>query len=332
MQSEKPWAQVLLGFGAIIVSALLILGSLSFSLLEGKKPALALLPALNDTLQATALPITLEQGEPTFTAIPATLTPSIPPPANCPPPDGWQAYDVRPDDTLGSLADLLGYPVETIAAGNCLPIGSTLFAQMILYIPYPASPTAVSPTSTTRAPEQQSSRNTSSSSQSCGRPAGWTTYFVRHGDTLYSIALRYYTTVSQLQRANCMNSTVLRVGKVLYVPNRATRTPYPTATLRPTTLIPPTLAPTTAIPTTAIPPATSAPTTAVPTSAVPPTANPTTAIPPTTIPPTVVPTTAVPTAPPTTAAPTSLPPTTPPTTVPPPPTVPPTFEPPPTDP
>lgn len=317
MQSEKPWGQIIFGFGAIIVSGLLILGSLSFSLLEGR-PAIAFLPALTEPVLVTALQMTVVPGEPTYTGIPPTATPSIPPPVSCPPPTGWQPYDVRPDDTLGSVADLLGYSVETIAAGNCLPVGSILFAKMILYIPYPASPTPVSPTATHRSNEQKSTPNTSSASASCGRPAGWTTYIVRYGDTLYSLALRYYTTVSQLQRANCMNTTVLRVGKVLFVPNRATRTPYPTPTLRPTTLIPTTLAPTIVIPTTAVPPATAIPTTAVPPSAVPTTA---------------VPTTSVPTSPPPTTPPTTVPPPTiPPTTVPPPPTVPPTFMPPPTDP
>lgn len=346
MQSEKSWRQIIFGFAAILVSGILILGSLSFSLLENK-PAIALLPQLTDTLQQVpAINITVFPGDPTFTLTSITWTPTLPPPVSCPPPMGWGSYDVQPDDTLASLADLLGYSVETIADGNCLLPSSSIQKGMILYLPYPASPTSLlgTATATAKSIAAQSSRKTVNTPFQCGRPAGWTTYVVRYGDTLSKIALQYYTTVGQLQRANCLTSTVIRTGRILYVPNRATRTLIPTATLRPsftptiivpTTQIPVTVVPTTVVP--SIPPATTiAPTTPIPTTSIP-----------TTVPPTSpAPTTSAPTTPPTTVAPTSPPPTTvpptsipttvaptqpPPTTAPPPPTTAaPTTEPPPT--
>lgn len=266
-------------------------------------------------LQSTAFQITVMPGEPTFTSVPSSPTPSIPPPVSCPPPAGWAAYEVKPDDTLTGLAELLGWSVETVASGNCLLSSSTLMAGTILYLPYPASPT---PTATAEA--RQAPRQPAKPSVQCGRPAGWITYIVRHGDTLYSIAQRYYTTVALLQNANCLSSTVIRAGKILYVPNVATRTLYPTPTPLSTTLVPTTLTPTTSMPTTIVPtippPTTQIPTTLAPTTPPATTVAPTTAIPttvePTTPPPDDPPPTAVlPTAPtPPTPVPTDPPPTT----------------------
>jgi len=334
--------QIIFGLAAMMISGIIILGSLSFTFLENKS-AIALVRESTNTLQVTAIRITVVPGEPTYTSIPPTPTPTIPPPLSCPPPAGWSAYDVQPDDSVASLADLLGYPVEIIAEGNCLLPASAIQQGMILYLPNPASPTPLSdsPTPAVQSGTAQTSKRTVNPPFQCGRPAGWTTYVIRHGDTLYNIAQRYYTTVDQLQRANCLSSTVIRVGRIIYVPNRATRTPYPTMTARPTYTLSP-VAPTTQIPITmtAVPPTTIAPTTLAPTTAIP-----TTAIPTTLMPTTVVPTTIAPTEPPpTTVAPTSPPPTTstpteipttvaptqpPPTTAPPPP---PSETPPPTDP
>lgn len=336
MQPQKSWRQILFGFLAILLSGIIILGSLSFTLLENK-PAIALLGEITNTLQETAIRMTVVPGEPTFTSAPPSPTPTIPPPVSCPPPEGWGAYDVQPDDTLASLADLLGYQVDYIAVGNCLTPGSSIQNGMILYLPFPASATPLlgTATATAKSSSGQNARRTVNPTVQCGRPAGWTTYVVRYGDTLSKIALQFYTTVAQLQRANCLTSTAIRAGRIIYVPNRATRTPYPTVTPRPTftpstvpptTNIPTTLAPTTIVP--SIPPTTSVPTTAVPTTAIPTTAIPTTQPPTTVAPTTPPPTTSVPTTQvPTTVAPTQPPPT----TAPPPPTTPPpTFEPPPT--
>jgi hypothetical protein len=314
MQTQKPWGQILFGFAAITVSAVIILGSLSFALLEGEQ-TIAQLPATADTLEGTAFQIKVMPGEPTFTSVPPSPTPSIPPPVSCPPPAGWVAYEVKPDDTLTGLADLLRWSVETIASGNCLLSSSTLMAGTILYIPNPASPT---PTAT--AEVRQAPRQPVNPSVQCGRPAGWITYIVRYGDTLYSIAQRYYTTVALLQNANCLSSTVIRAGKILYVPNVATRTPYPTPTPLPPTLVPTTLAPATPVPTTIVPtipppttqiPTTLAPTTPPATTVVPTTAIPTTVEPTTPPPDDPLPTAVLPTAPtPPTPVPTDPPPTT----------------------
>lgn len=71
----------------------------------------------------------------------------------------------------------------------------------------------------------------------CAVPAGWVVYTVRAGDTLYGISQIFRVTLSQLENANCLTTTVIHVGQKLYVPYvptstpvLATETPVPTAT------------------------------------------------------------------------------------------------------
>jgi len=53
----------------------------------------------------------------------------------------------------------------------------------------------------------------------CGPFQGWIMgYVVRPGDTLYRIALRYRTSVSDLKRGNCKTSSLIYVGERLWVP------------------------------------------------------------------------------------------------------------------
>jgi LysM repeat protein len=52
---------------------------------------------------------------------------------------------------------------------------------------------------------------------------------VLSGETLYRIAVRYGTTIAQLQRANCMGSFItLRAGQSLWVPPVMVISPTPT--------------------------------------------------------------------------------------------------------
>lgn len=57
------------------------------------------------------------------------------------------------------------------------------------------------------------------------------TYIVKAGDTLYSIAARYKTTVATIAKAdNITNTNVLRVGQVLKMPGTPPPPPPATAT------------------------------------------------------------------------------------------------------
>jgi LysM repeat protein len=103
---------------------------------------------------------------------------------------------------------------------------------------FPANPTSISaglPTSTQGA--------AGGASGTCGPPFNWVkNYTVQAGDTLYRIAINYYTTTADLQRANCKGaSTAINVGELLWVPNVAPRTPpvtvipsFPSSTPLPT--------------------------------------------------------------------------------------------------
>ena len=80
----------------------------------------------------------------------------------------------------------------------------------------------------TPTPPLVSTLNPGNPPTNCGRPAGWRVYTVRSGDTLYELSLTFGVTVSQLQSVNCLGtSTVLHVGRTLYVPPGASIPVYP---------------------------------------------------------------------------------------------------------
>jgi hypothetical protein len=303
--------QVVLGFLAALLSSALILGGISMALLQEETGVALALPTPTATTftDGPSIEITILSGDPTRIALTPTPTETFPPPV-CQPPDGWVQRAVGPDETMQSLADSFGLPVEVLAESNCLLPSSQLLGGMILSVPAPEATPTLSATPTA---SQVSPRPPTRTQLVCGRPAGWRVYYVRHGDTLFSISQAFYTTVLALQRANCLQGSLIHTGQLLYVPNVATRTPIPsltavpsltqTATSPPATLTPtripttavvPTTAPTTAVPTAAVP-TTSVPATAVPTIAVPTTSVPTTAVPPTAAPTTAVPPTGAPT-------------------------------------
>jgi LysM repeat protein len=116
-------------------------------------------------------------------------------------PAGSTTYTVRAGDTFFSIAQRLGTTVAELQRLNpgvdpqALAVGQRLCV--------PAAP-APPPT--------------------C--PAGTTTYTVRAGDTLFSIAQRYGTTVAELQRLNPgVDPTSLQVGRILCVPPLPTPIP-----------------------------------------------------------------------------------------------------------
>lgn len=102
------------------------------------------------------------------------------------------------------------------------PIGSTVTQPaMSATAPVPSvNPSATSLnagyTATARAP---TARPASTATRRCGAPNGWVQgYVVQPGDTLYHIATMYGTTVTDLQRANCRNGTLIYAGELLWVP------------------------------------------------------------------------------------------------------------------
>ncbi|MFB0535824.1 MAG: LysM peptidoglycan-binding domain-containing protein [Anaerolineae bacterium] len=208
---------------------------------------------------------------------PPTLTPTPP----CLPPTSWWLYTVQPGDTLPTLAARHGTNPQAIMQANCLS-SSTIYPGQRLYLP----PVYITPTPTL-------------SPTPCKPPVDWRIYVVQKGDTLYSLAQRYNTTIDAIVQANCLTNYAIYVGQNLYLPPLPA-TPTPTVTRTPTSTPTVTWTPTA----TATPTVTATPSpTATPTTTNTPTATGTS----TTVPPTAT-ATPSPSATPTTHTPTSVPP------------------------
>jgi len=61
----------------------------------------------------------------------------------------------------------------------------------------------------------------------CPPPAGWIPNIVQPGDTLAIIATHYRINITELQQVNCLLTTGLLPGMVIYVPPLPTQTPLP---------------------------------------------------------------------------------------------------------
>jgi LysM repeat protein len=218
-----------LGGGVIIalLSVILVIGGISLALSE-TLPTQATPTPFPPTISLdfptatfTVSPLIVSET-PSVTQIPTllatdTLT-SVPTntlfvAASCNPPSGWVRIITSASDTVYSLAQRYKTTAENLGAANCLssfdiPVGFTL------YVP-PVPTVTVIP---------------------CGPPFGYVRrYVVQPGDNLYRIALSFGITYTQLQRANCMGTSItIYAGQVLWVPNIPTRTPKPGVTIVPT--------------------------------------------------------------------------------------------------
>jgi LysM repeat protein len=229
----KKIRQVFLGFGAALLSAFLVLGSFSIAFTEGGVVNLAalqltasLVPGPTKILPLTSVPQPEFTATPesNFTELPGAMTTEIPTGTpTCPVPEGWIQVDVKPGDTLDSLAQIYGTTKEQLITGNCL-LAETLLAGMTLNVPNLPTPIpTLTPLST------------------CSPPPGWVVYTVQPGDSLYTIGQKVGASVAELLIGNCKGSnTDIFAGELLFVPylpaNTRTSTPTPVSTA--TTIIP----------------------------------------------------------------------------------------------
>jgi LysM repeat protein len=154
------------------------------------------------TTEEAALP----PAEPVVATIPPTVE-SVPLDAAQPavqPASSDFYYTVRYGDNLFRIALRFNTSVSAIAQANGITNTSLIFAGQQLRIPGVTAPTptpAVPPSPT-------------------AVPIPTTTHVVQRGDTLFKIAVRYNTTVSQLVSMNNLrNPNIIYVGQVLTVPN-----------------------------------------------------------------------------------------------------------------
>ncbi len=139
-------------------------------------------------------------------------------------------YKVRKGDTVESVADDFGVPVEKVRRwnrirGNSLRAGRTI----VIYRPvaaaeYTARSSSARGKKTTVASKSKSSKaqpeisSKSSKNSSLQGPSRKSVkHKVKRGETLTSIANAYNTTIEQLKKDNALESSELRAGQVLLI-------------------------------------------------------------------------------------------------------------------
>ena len=118
-------------------------------------------------------------------------------------------YHVHKGDTVQTVADNLGIPPTVIRRWNGLK-GDGLNGRHVLYVHLPVSPGAAGATLVTSKPKHTSHLSAGDSSASRH-------HTVKRGETLYSIANSYNTSVKAIRQTNA-NIATLRPGMVLIIP------------------------------------------------------------------------------------------------------------------
>ena len=221
-QSLIRLAGVLVTGGFVLA---LVLGSLVLArvdpLLRAELPASATVRLPTATPFPTNAPAATSTLRPTRTSIPSpTPTPPSPLFERCEDhPTGWVSHVVAQGETLQVLAARTGLAVHELRRANCGV--AELQPGDRVYLPKLAVAT-VTPVPT-RPPQ-------------CVRyrPSGWQTIVIRPGETLYTLARRYGTTVDALRRPNCLTGDQIYAGQTLYVPGVVVIPPTPIPTQIPT--------------------------------------------------------------------------------------------------
>lgn len=121
---------------------------------------------------------------------------------------------------LVSLGILIGGLSLSMAEGNMVSKPSPSPTST----PAPTSSPTWLPFTTTRADTPTSASPTWTPSliltpTNCPPPTGWLAYIIKPGDTLESLAAHFQINTDELQQANCLPTTVLLPGVIIYVPS-----------------------------------------------------------------------------------------------------------------
>ena len=119
-------------------------------------------------------------------------------------------YRVRKGDTVERVSENLGVPAITIRRWNRLK-GDSLAGRRVLYVHLPVSPAAASHETLTASKSRKANHLIAASS------SGGIHHTVKRGETLYSIASNYKTSVDAIKQSNAHVAT-LRPGMVLLIP------------------------------------------------------------------------------------------------------------------
>jgi LysM repeat protein len=117
---------------------------------------------------------------------------------------------VRKNDTLESVSNNLGIAPTTIRRWNRMK-GDSLAGRRLLYIHLPVSPTVAA------AEHEAKPKSRHTSKLADNKPGSAVHHTVKRGETLYSIANNYKTSVKAIKQTNA-NVATLRPGMVLVIP------------------------------------------------------------------------------------------------------------------
>jgi len=157
---------------------------------------------------ANQIPASSSNGSITVGAAPPTVTPTTPAPTATPGPTPTPSpnqcvYVVKPGDTLYSIARRFGTTVSAIAQANNITNVNQIFVGQKLVIP-------------NCAPGPQPP------------PTNCFVYIVKPGDTLFSLARRFNTTVSEIAlRNHIVNPNLIFVGQKLTICPKGAAPPAP---------------------------------------------------------------------------------------------------------
>lgn len=141
----------------------------------------------------------------------------------------WQTYRPKPGQTLASIAKDHGISLAQLRQANRLPARQTRVSGTSLLVPALKPVTggvqlaALDISNAGPLPQQAAQKSTPAARLVPTTPAAQTrntvrTHTVRKGDTLYSLARRYNTSVDALRKLNNLKGSALGIGKRLRVP------------------------------------------------------------------------------------------------------------------
>ena len=123
-------------------------------------------------------------------------------------------YRVRKNDTIQSVADNLGVPPATLRRWNRMK-GDSVAGRRVLYVHLPVSPAAAG--SERAGASKSASKSKRNSHLTNVKSSKTVRHTVKRGETLYSIANNYNTSVTAIKQTNAHLAT-LRPGMVLVIP------------------------------------------------------------------------------------------------------------------
>jgi LysM repeat protein len=131
---------------------------------------------------------------------------------------------------LVSITLLIGVFSLSLSEGNLQKPSPSLSPTFTITLTASFSPTilVVSPTPQTPTLTPTWTPTLPPTPSNCPPPPGWLPYTTLPGDTLDGLALLYKRTSAEIRQANCLTTTSLTPGKLLYLP------PLPTSTSTPT--------------------------------------------------------------------------------------------------